>query len=230
MSNLISGSDMSHGDSVRYYKRDFWRKENLKFSQPWYRLEKLTRLIGKLAQGRQCTLLDVGCGPATLMQVLPPNIEYYGIDIAIHRPAPNLLEADLLETEIRFGNKQFDVVVAQGVFEYFGDFQSQKLAEIARLLKDNGKFVVTYTNFDHRKRYVYPAISNVQPWREFRSDLAQHFHIDRFYPTSYNWKHGHPNRTILKKANMLVNANIPVLSPALAVEYIFICSPRGAAD
>ena len=35
-------------DAARYYKRDFWDKENLKFSEPWYRLEKSAQLINGL--------------------------------------------------------------------------------------------------------------------------------------------------------------------------------------
>jgi SAM-dependent methyltransferase len=219
-----SAPDGADINTPRYYKKDFWSQENLKFSRPWYRLEKCVRIIDRIAGGRECTLLDVGCGPATLQRFLPPNVEYYGIDIAIHEPAPNLLEVDVLDAPIRFGDRQFDLVIAQGVFEYFGDFQSQKLAEIAQLLTGDGKFLVTYTNFSHRKKYIYPAISNVQPWHQFRDDLAKYFDIDRFFPTSYNWKPGHPNRAVLKKVNMMVEANIPVLSPALAVEYTFICS------
>jgi hypothetical protein len=30
----------------------------------------------------------------------------------------------------------------------------------------------------------------------------------------------------MRAANMRLNINIPVVSPALAVEYFFICSPR----
>src|SRR6266851_8927041 len=122
------------GHTARYYKREFWSEENLKFSQPWYRLEKSAQIINKVAQGRECALLDVGCGPATLMRLLPANIHYHGIDIAIHDPAPNLIEADFLETPIRFGDKRFDIIIAQGVFEYVGGFQSQKFAEIAQIL------------------------------------------------------------------------------------------------
>jgi len=50
--------------------------------------------------------------------------------------------------------------------------------------------------------------------------------VDRFFPVSHNWKHGHPSRKLVRAANMLVNVNIPFLSPVLAVEYYFICSPR----
>src|SRR5262249_43996585 len=125
--NPVSGSNIGR----RLHKKDFWSKENLKYSRPHYRLEKSARIINRLAQGRRCTLLDVGCGPATLASLLRPNIQYYGIDIAISDPAPNLIEADILEAPIQFENKRFDIILAQGVFEYIGNFQAQKFAEIA---------------------------------------------------------------------------------------------------
>jgi SAM-dependent methyltransferase len=223
------GKSTAPGDAgaVRLFKKDFWSQENLKFSQPWYRLEKTVRLLNELAGGRECTLLDVGCGPAALMRFLPPNIHYYGIDIAIQEPAPNLLELDIVESPVRFGDKKFDIVIAQGVFEYLGEAQSKKFSEIALLLNEGGRFVTTYTNFSHRKKYIYPAFSNVQPFDSFRQDLARYFKIDKVFPVSHNWKHGHPSRKLVKAVNMHVNANIPFISPMLAVEYYFVCSPRG---
>ena len=206
------------------HKKDFWSTENLKYSRPHYRLEKSARVINRLARGRRCTLLDVGCGPATLMSLLGPNIQYYGIDIAIHDPAPNLIEADFLETPIRFDDKRFDIILAQGVFEYMGNFQAQKFAEIAGLLNDRGIFVVSYVNFNHRERYIYEPYSNVQTLNDFRQSLAQHFQIHKFFPTSHNWNHSEPNRKLLKAANMHININIPFVSRALAVEYFFVCS------
>ncbi len=108
-----------------------------------------------MAQGKERDLLDVGCGPAVLMNLLEKNIHYYGIDIAVHEPAPNLLEADFLEVPIKFGDKQFDIVLAQGVFEYVGEFQSRKFAEISELLRQDGVFIVSYTNFGHRRTQIY---------------------------------------------------------------------------
>jgi SAM-dependent methyltransferase len=208
------------------HKKDFWSKENLKYSRPHYRLEKSARIINRLARGERCALLDVGCGPAALRSLLRSNIQYYGIDIAIHDPAPNLIEADFLETPIRFADKRFEIALAQGVFEYVGNFQAQKFAEIARLLTDDGVFIASYVNFDHRDRYIYWPYSNVQSLDEFRRSLAQHFNIHRFFPTSHNWNHSEPGRKLVKAANMHININIPVISRALAVEYFFICSPR----
>lgn len=160
------------------------------------------------------------------MSVLPQSVHYFGIDIAIHDPAPNLLESDILETPIRFGEKKFDIVVAQGLFEYVGVHQSEKFGEIAQLLRENGKFVVTYTNFSHRAKQIFEAFSNVQPPGDFRQDLARHFTIDRSFPASHNWYGGQPTRTVVKAVNMRLNANIPLISPRLAVEYFFVCSPR----
>jgi SAM-dependent methyltransferase len=208
------------------YKKDFWSKENLNYSRPHYRMEKCARILNKLTGDKECTLLDVGCGPASLMPLLRPNIHYYGIDIAIHDPAPNFIEADLLEKPINFRDMRFDIVLAQGFFEYAGNFQSQKFAEIARLLNKDGTFLVSYVNFDHREREVYWPYSNVQPLSEFRASLAQHFKIRRSFPTSHNWNHWEPTREPIRAVNMHINMHIPVISRVLGVEYFFICSPR----
>ena len=54
------------------------------------------------------------------MHYLPRNVHYYGIDIAIQDPAPNLREADILKEPVGFGGRTFDIAVAQGLFEYMG--------------------------------------------------------------------------------------------------------------
>jgi SAM-dependent methyltransferase len=223
--STVSEDDVS--ERASFYKKDFWGKENLKFDEPWYRLRKSAQIVTALAGDRECTLLDIGCGPAALMGLLPANIDYYGIDIAIHDLAPNLREADLIESPIVFGGKRFDIVTALGLFEYVGKVQSQKFSEIAQLLNDGGKFVVSYTNFGHRKKRIYEVFSNVQPLDSFRQSLGRYFDIERSFPASHNWKHSQPSRKLVKAVNMHVNANIPLISPALAVDYFFICTPRG---
>jgi SAM-dependent methyltransferase len=211
----------------KYYKRDFWGRENLKFSQPHFRLEKAARLINKQSRGRECDLLDLGCGPAALMPLVAPNVHYYGIDIAIQEPAPYLLEADLLASPIRFGDRKFDIVLAQGVFEYLGDHQAEKFAEIAQLLRDrDATFVVSYVNFGHRDREIYWPYSNIQSLDDFRGSLSQRFTIRRSFATSHNWHHHEPVKEPVRTLNMHLNLNVPVLSRKLAVEYFFICSSR----
>ena len=213
-------------DEVRYRKKDFWTKESATYSRPHYRLEKSARMINNLARGKKCTLLDVGCGPATLMRQLTSNIDYYGIDIVIPEPAPNLIEVDLLESPIRFGDKRFDIVLSQGFFEYVGDFQSQKLAEIAQVLNEKGTFIVSYTNFGHRNKEIYWLYNNVQSLENFQESLTRYFKINRYLPTSHNWNHTEPNRKLVKSINMHIDFNLPFISPILAVEYFFVCSHR----
>lgn len=212
------------GNLADLYKHDFWIKENQKHIPAHYRLKKSARIINAIAGQEERGLLDVGCGPATLMRLLRPNIHYHGIDIAIHDPGPNLIESDILENSIRFDGESFDIITALGLFEYVGGCQDAKFSEIADLLSEDGKFVVTYTNFGHRDKHIFKAFSNVQPLGDFRRSLARHFTIDRCFPTSYNWHGGQPNHALLKAANMRVQANIPIVGPRLAVEYFFICS------
>lgn len=216
-------------ERANQYKREFWGKENPSFNEPWYRLVKASKLISGLAGSAERSLLDIGCGPAALMRLLPSNISYYGIDIAIQEPAPNLIEADLAESPIEFNGKRFDLVSALGVFEYIGDAQSRKFDEIARILVDDGKFVVTYTNFGHRRTRIYEAFSNIQPLGVFRADLERYFTIDQAFPASHNWKHAQPNRELIKQLNMRLNASIPGISRKLAVDYFFVCTPRRTA-
>lgn len=212
--------------TVMAFKRDFWIKENQKHVQPHYRLQKAARIINDIARGGERDLLDVGCGPATLGTLLQKNIHYYGIDLAIHNPAPNLMEADILENPIKFAERRFDIIVSLGLFEYVGTFQSQKFSEIAALLTERGKFVLSYTNFGHHDKHIFEAFSNVQPLDDFRRDLARCFTIDRYFPASHNWHGGQPTRKLVKATNMHVNMSIPLISPKLAVEYFFICSRR----
>jgi len=212
--------------SIKYYKKDFWAQENLKYSQPHFRMEKVARVVNQIAGGRECELLDVGCGPATLGRLLDSSVRYYGIDIAIHDPVPNLLQMDFVESPIRFGEKKFDLVVAQGVFEYIGKFQNQKFAEIARLLKPDGRFIVSYVNFDHRNRNIYWPYNNIQPVREFRSSLERYFSVQRVVPTSHRWFHDEPKVRWMKAIQMHINVNVPVFSRLFTVENVFICSAR----
>jgi len=208
-----------------YYKRDFWASENLKYSQPHFRMLKAARLIRDIAGDRQCDLLDVGCGPATLKLLLQENVHYYGIDIAIHEPAPYLLQADLVESPIQFCDRQFDILVAQGFFEYIGDRQDQKLSDLSRLLRTNGTFLVSYVNFDHRNKYIYCPYNNVQSFKSFHGSLSRFFKVRKYIPTSQRWHHDEPKGRIMKAVQMGINVNIPWFTRMFAVEYFFICSP-----
>ena len=207
-----------------FQSQDWWRQEGLIYYQQHYRLMKCARIVNSLAGRRECDLLDVGCGPATLAQLLQNNIHYYGIDITVQVPSPNLIEIDLIKNEIDFQNKSFDLIVAQGFFEYIGKFQNKKFAEIKRNMKVNGKFIATYYNFSHLHRMIYPMYNNIMPLKDFIKDLRSVFCIERSFPSSHNWMGTEPRRPWLIKLQMPLYVKIPFISPLLGVEYFFICS------
>ena len=208
------------------YKRDFWVDENTKYTRPHHRMLKVARLVNRLAAGKKQRLLDVGCGPATLALLLDPNVEYYGIDIAIHEPSPNLTECDILQEPICSDAAPFDLIVAQGLFEYLADCQSRKFSEIADLLAPDGAFIATYVNFDHRRPNHYWPYSSIQPAARFRAGLAEHFVIEKRFPTSHNWNHHDPERWYLRIPNMYFNLNVPLVTQRLAVQYVYVCRRR----
>lgn len=211
-----------------FNKRDFWAKENLSYSKPNFRAKKCAGIIAELSKGEPCDLLDVGCGPSALRQVLGPNVNYHGIDMAIHHPAPWLREVDLAQNPIAFDNKRFQFVVALGLFEYMGKHQARKLAEIDKLLLPNGKFIMSYVNFGHFRRKIYDMYNNVRSIREMRNSLEERFSVDRCFPECHHWRSKQPGKNALPSIQMKWERNVPLLSRHLAVEYFFICSRRGA--
>ena len=78
MNDPASVAGLATGETAKFYKRDFWIKENQKHVPAHYRLQKAARILNRAAAGRECDLLDVGCGPATLMRLLQKNIHYTG--------------------------------------------------------------------------------------------------------------------------------------------------------
>jgi SAM-dependent methyltransferase len=219
---------MNQPDPI-FRDRDYWIVENTLYTQASFRLRKCARLIDGMAGNRKCSLLDVGCGPAALEPLLKRNVAYYGIDIAIHNPAENLREIDIANQPIAFNDKRFDFVVALGVFEYMGHQQKKKLQEILDILKEDGKLVLSYINFGHYRRQIWPNYNNVQSTAEMMKALSEFFQVERHFPASHHWRQKQPGKHSLPSLQMNMNFNIPVLSSMLAVEYFFICSPRHKA-
>jgi SAM-dependent methyltransferase len=209
------------------FDKKFWLDENLRYLQPHFRLIKCANIVKGLSKAKPCELLDVGCGPATLAKLLPEYIQYYGIDLAIHEKSPYLKEVDILNGPIEYEDNKFDFVVASGVFEYMGNQQHQKFSEIKNILKPEGKFIATFINIHHRHPlHAFHMYNNILPIGEFLRDLRTVFQVDRFFPTSHNWLGSEPSKRLIRMLNLHMNINIPVISPRLAVEYIFICSPK----
>ena len=217
---------MQQTASGNYRQRDYWIIQNRQYTEPSFRLHKCARMLKELANGRECTLLDVGCGPGALRHVLPPQIKYYGIDIALQEPASFMREVDFAKNPISYDGQRFDFIVGLGVLEYMGTLQNQKFQEIKSILNENGKLVVSYINFSHLGRKVWPNYNNVQSIGSMADSLKEVFKIERCFPASHHWRQKQPGRYAVRKIQMHMNFNIPVLSPWLAVEYFFVCSHK----
>lgn len=95
-------------------------------------------------------ILDIGCGPADILNYLPEGVNYYGFDIS----------QDYIQTaQKKYGDKghfickllqesdlsslpKFDCVVLMGVFHHMDDIQAKKIAKLAHAaLKEDGKLV-----------------------------------------------------------------------------------------
>lgn len=207
-----------------YRTRDYWIVQNAQYAKPSFRLAKCARIINELAKRKECNLLDVGCGPAALRQLLDRNIRYYGIDIAIHEPADHLREVDFVKSEISFGRMHFDFIVASGVFEYMGQQQRRKFEEIRNILNNDGKFIMSYINFGHLRRTIWPNYNNVQPIAAMTKNVGEIFHLESHFPISHHWRQKQPGKHAVPAVQMRLNFNIPLISSWLAVEYLFICS------
>jgi SAM-dependent methyltransferase len=216
-----------HDAEVLYWDKEHWLSSTGFYKQPYLRLEKCARIVNVLAGKHGVDLLDIGCGPATLGQLLQANIRYHGIDIAIHQPAANLVEMDVTKEQIRFHDKRFDLVVAAGLFEYLGTFQRQKLREIRDLVREDGKFVVTFTNFGHiHPPLQEPTYNNTKSIGEFLEDLDAFFHVERYFPSSHNWVRREPQRRWLYWVNMKMSVKIPFISRKFANNYFFVCAHK----
>jgi SAM-dependent methyltransferase len=213
-------------ETSSYFDKGFWKTENLRYVEPHFRLQKIGKVVNALAAGRTSSLLDVGCGPAALAFVLEDNVHYHGMDIAIQVARPNLREVDFVKSEIAWEGESFDFVVASGVFEYLGEMRLQKMEEIRRLLRPNGRLIVSYVNFQHIHRVISAIYNNVQPIASFRGELERFFTVTRSFPVAYNWQGTPPRRPFLKRLEMHFNVDVPIVARLLAVEYCFICTPR----
>jgi SAM-dependent methyltransferase len=97
-------------------------------------------------------LVDVGCGPAQILNRLP-TVEYVGLDISDAyiqaartkfkaRGGANFLSGTVEDWTLNPLTYAADIVLANGVLHHLDDAEAKKILEFAyRILKDNGRFI-----------------------------------------------------------------------------------------
>ena len=133
---------------------------------------------------RGSRVLDVGCGTGDMSaELMRSGYEVWGFDLAgeMVRYVRERLGADRFHVgdaeHINFPDSHFDAIVCLGVLEYL-DRDEPALREIHRVLKPNGKAVISTPNalcvFHHTDRVIEALFKIVRPiYRLFRAKKQQ---------------------------------------------------------
>ncbi|MFH0830993.1 MAG: class I SAM-dependent methyltransferase [Parcubacteria group bacterium] len=132
---------------------DYWQQLLKKVPAPykkWFGAEKtfLRKVITKGAK-----VLDVGCGDGrSILDILPLTEDVVGVDhddSALEHakqnlssfPSVQLVKADA--TALPFNNEEFDYVICMGTFANFAQGKYKALAEMKRVLRDDGRIIIS---------------------------------------------------------------------------------------
>jgi len=138
-------------------KATYWAAETQKYSQTHLRIKRIASEINRLPI-KKGSVLDLGCGPATLNNLIDhKRFCYYGIDVFDQKISNGSYQRFDLEKGnwSRFPYRQkFEIVVLSGVIEYLS---LNRVRDILRQIRESfiaedGFIILTYTNFDHYSR------------------------------------------------------------------------------
>jgi SAM-dependent methyltransferase len=122
------------------------------------------------------TVLDIGCGPADILQFLP-DVRYVGVDLnrrhlseARRRyPHAQFLEMDVRALPVEWRGR-FDLVLAQGVLHHFSDEQTvSMLAGACALMRSGARLVTIDPAFVPEQRFVAWMMASVDRGRHVRT-------------------------------------------------------------
>lgn len=136
---------------VGFYDEVFRRNQGIQCKWHHHKFRRIVKEIGNVSRH-----LDFGCGPGTLINLLPNNISAVGVDIAVSQLAYAEQHYGGLNREfvkidspcLPFPDQSFDSISCVEVVEHL-DLSLTKaiLAEFVRILKPRGKLIVTTPNY-----------------------------------------------------------------------------------
>jgi SAM-dependent methyltransferase len=117
----------------------YWRR---KYSSPAL-LGLYSKLVPRLVANARGVLLDVGCGTMPFRRFVDGRsavTEYHGVDVELRGPGVTLISGvDRMEG---IGDETCEIVLCTEVLEHVSD-PGSALAEISRVLKDNGVLLLS---------------------------------------------------------------------------------------
>jgi len=115
----------------------------------WRHREILRHAVPALPQGAR--VLDIGCGTADILEVIPQHARYYGFDrnerYIVHarnrfRGRQAIFVCDDFSGATQAGGERFDLILALGLLHHLDDKEVSALMEIAKsALTDNGAMI-----------------------------------------------------------------------------------------
>ncbi|NQV81979.1 MAG: class I SAM-dependent methyltransferase [Alphaproteobacteria bacterium] len=137
-------------------------------------------------------LLDLGCGPGTLVGHLPDSIRYVGIDLSPayieqareRHPSNEFHAADVNSVDL--GKQTFDTVTAMGLFHHLEDNEVHRLLERAKdVLRPGGQFLSIDPSYSADQSMLARIVvgadrgKNVRPASEYAALAKAHFpHVE----------------------------------------------------
>jgi ubiquinone/menaquinone biosynthesis C-methylase UbiE len=136
---------------VGFYDEVFQRNRGIQCKWHHHKFRRIVEEIGHVSKH-----LDFGCGPGTLVHLLPPKISAVGVDIADPQlsyaeknyagPEKQFIRID--SSQLPFSDQTFDSISCVEVIEHLELKQTREiLAEFIRVLKPGGKLIVTTPNY-----------------------------------------------------------------------------------
>ena len=147
-----------------------WQARIDNYDRPHPRLRRIAKIVVDLVNPNEnpTTVLDVGCGKATLRSLLPTCVEYFGIDFTVEKlestDPQHFSSEDLDNPQRAFQDRVFDIVICSGIFEYISH-PEQFLQFVTSKVSAGGHLIFSYTNRRHhidiyrtlrKKRHEYP--------------------------------------------------------------------------
>jgi SAM-dependent methyltransferase len=167
---------------VGFYDEVFQRNRGIQCKWHHHKFRRIVEEIGHVSKH-----LDFGCGPGTLVHLLPPKISAVGVDIA----APQLSYAEknyagpekqfirIDSSQLPFSDQTFDSISCVEVIEHLElKLTREILKEFIRVLRPGGKLIVTTPNYGSLWPMVEMMVNRL-------SDVSyEEQHITKFKRTS----------------------------------------------